>query len=339
MADGHRAGAPPAPPARAGPRAPLGASPLPARGAPNLPRRAGAGLGQGAWVTSGCDAPLRARGAGALRGFLYLAAKLPVPLAPLALVLPPPRPLLLSCLSALFSGLITFRIKAKPSPGCEYNAPPSPLGEERGAGAPRGGRGRGRARRAARRRRGGRPGGGLTTSPASAAAQVGPGRAGRPCLARSAPGSRCPERERGPGARASSKEGGGSPPPLYLHFSFPRPHPATSARGALPFWGRWVGCRVRIERRGGGPFPRVVMKLPELPGGACRPNGGHRDMFRVWREDTLPCPRSGRVLWGEWETGERAFSKHCQGEPPGPAGGSRSGLCLLSWTRTQQPDG
>lgn len=148
----------PAPPARACPRVSLCTSSLlgPRRHL-TYPAAQGPGLGQGAWITSGWDAPLRPAGP-ALSG-IYLAAKLSVPLAPLAL-LPPPRPLLLSCLSALFSGLITFRIKAKPSPGCEYNAPPSPLGEERGAGAPRGGRGRDRARRAARRRRGGLPGGG-----------------------------------------------------------------------------------------------------------------------------------------------------------------------------------
>ncbi|KAM9194457.1 uncharacterized protein PS065_018505 [Dugong dugon] len=67
---------------------------------------------------------------------------------------PSPCPHLHFSLSALFSGLITFRIKAKPSPGCEYNAPRSSPGEERGAGAPRAGRGRGRAPQAARRRRG-----------------------------------------------------------------------------------------------------------------------------------------------------------------------------------------
>lgn len=37
-------------------------------------------------------------------------------------------------LSTLFSGLITFRIKAKPSPGCEYNAPRASRGEEKGCG-------------------------------------------------------------------------------------------------------------------------------------------------------------------------------------------------------------
>lgn len=46
----------------------------------------------------------------------------------------PPRPSLLT----LFSGLITFRIKAKPSPGCEYNAPRASRGEERGAETSRG---------------------------------------------------------------------------------------------------------------------------------------------------------------------------------------------------------
>lgn len=46
----------------------------------------------------------------------------------------PPRPSLLT----LFSGLITFRIKAKPSPGCEYNALRASRGEERGAETSRG---------------------------------------------------------------------------------------------------------------------------------------------------------------------------------------------------------
>lgn len=41
-------------------------------------------------------------------------------------------------LSTLFSGLISFRIKAKPSPGCEYNAPRASRGEERGAETSRG---------------------------------------------------------------------------------------------------------------------------------------------------------------------------------------------------------
>lgn len=37
-----------------------------------------------------------------------------------------------------FSGLISFHIKAKPSPGCEYNAPRASRGEERGAETSRG---------------------------------------------------------------------------------------------------------------------------------------------------------------------------------------------------------
>lgn len=139
----------PASPAPARPSAPRCA---PTReGAPLTPPCGGRGSGRVGYIGVGRASP--AGRAAALGGFLYLAAKLSVPLPPLAL-LPAPPPLLLSCLSALFSGLITFRIKAKPSPGCEYNAPPSPPGEERGAGAPRGGRGRGRAPRAARRRRG-----------------------------------------------------------------------------------------------------------------------------------------------------------------------------------------
>lgn len=156
-----RAGAP-SPPARPRlpqpARAPLHLSaPRPAR-APNLPRCAGAGTRAGCVDYIGVGRAPPAHGAGALGGFILQSNSRCLWL--LLLFSPQPRPLLLSCLSALFSGLITFRIKAKPSPGCEYNAPPSPLGEERGAGAPRGGRGRGRARRAARRRRGGLPGGG-----------------------------------------------------------------------------------------------------------------------------------------------------------------------------------
>lgn len=182
------------------PRAPLHVSaPGPAR-ALNLPRRADAGARAGCGGYIGVARAPPARGAGALGGFLYLAAKLSVPLAPLAL-LPPPRPLL-SCLSALFSGLITFHIKAEPSPGCEYNAPPSPLGEERGAGAQRGGRGRGRARRAALRRRGGRRGGGPQPSLRRLPRRRWhPGGGRRPCLGRRAPGSRCPQREKSRGRR------------------------------------------------------------------------------------------------------------------------------------------
>lgn len=56
-------------PSAPSPRAPLRAPPLPARGAPHLPRRAGAGLGQGAGVTSGCDAPLRPAGPALSGGF------------------------------------------------------------------------------------------------------------------------------------------------------------------------------------------------------------------------------------------------------------------------------
>lgn len=37
-------------------------------------------------------------------------------------------------LSTLFSGLISFRIKAKPSPGCEYNAPRASRGGGEGCG-------------------------------------------------------------------------------------------------------------------------------------------------------------------------------------------------------------
>lgn len=169
---------------------------------------------------------------------------------------PPPRPLLLSCLSALFSGLITFHIKAEPSPGCEYNAPPSPLGEERGAGAQRGGRGRGRARRAALRRRGGRPGGGPQPSLRRLPRRRWhSGRGGRPCLGRRAPGSRCPQREKSRGPKASSKERGEPQHglQLYPHFFFPKPHPATSAGPPLDpehltFWSCRFRYRIRVKR-------------------------------------------------------------------------------------------
>lgn len=200
-----------------------------------------------------------ARGADALRGFLYLPAKLSVPLAPLAL-LPPPRPLLLSSLSALFSGLITFRIKAKPSPGCEYNAPPSPLGEERGAGAPRGGRGRGRARRAARRRRGGRPGGGPDHLACVCRGAGGTRAPARGPEADARPGQQVSGAGKGAGTGASLKEGGEPERglPLYLHFFFPKPHPPTSAGlpvqpESLPSWGRGVRFRVRVERSADSP--------------------------------------------------------------------------------------
>lgn len=53
-------------------------------------------------------------------------------------LLPLPSDVLQGRLSTLFSGLITFRIKAKPSPGCEYNAPRASGGEERGAETSRG---------------------------------------------------------------------------------------------------------------------------------------------------------------------------------------------------------
>lgn len=251
--------APPArpkfPSQRLPPRAPLHLSaPGPAR-APNLPRRAEAGAQAGCRGYIGVARAPPARGASALGGFLYLAAKLSVPLAPLSLP-PPPRPLLLSCLSALFSGLITFHIKAEPSPGCEYNAPPSPLGEERGAGAQRGGRGRGRARRAALRRRGGRPGGGPQPSLRRLPRRRWhSGRGGRPCLGRRAPGSRCPQREKSRGPKASSKERGEPQHglQLYPHFFFPKPHPATSAGPPLDpehltFWSCRFRYRIRVKR-------------------------------------------------------------------------------------------
>lgn len=235
--------APPAPQPRLPPRAPLRLSaPRPAR-PPHLPRRAAARARAG-WVTSGWDASLRPAGP-SLSGDFFISLPNSRCLSLLSLFSPSPPPLLLSCLSALFSGLITFRIKAKPSPGCEYNAPPSPPGEERGAGAPRGGRGRGRAPRAARRRRGrgareaalvaaGQPRAG-TTSSASAAAQVGRGPPRQPRRGGLPPtpsrGSRCPQPERGPGLRASWNEGGEPERglPLEPHFCFPEPHPATSA--------------------------------------------------------------------------------------------------------------
>ncbi|XP_039709459.1 translation initiation factor IF-2-like [Pteropus medius] len=256
--------APEFPSQRLPPRAPLHLSaPGPAR-ARNLPRRAEAGARAGCGGYIGVARAPPARGAGALGGFLYLAAKLSVPLAPLAL-LPPPRPLLLSCLSALFSGLITFHIKAEPSPGCEYNAPPSPLGEERGAGAQRGGRGRGRARRAALRRRGGRRGGGPQPSLGRLPRRRWhPGSAGRPCLGRRAPGSRCPQREKSRGPKASSKERGEPEHglQLYPHFFFPKPHLATSAGPLLapehlPFWS----CGIRAALWVSIPF---TMRKPRL---------------------------------------------------------------------------
>lgn len=47
---------------------------------------------------------------------------------------PLPSDVLQGRLSTLFSGLITFRIKAKPSPGCEYNAPRASGGGGEGCG-------------------------------------------------------------------------------------------------------------------------------------------------------------------------------------------------------------
>ena len=153
-----RAGAPLTPPRRAGARAGcvgyigLGS----ASGAPR------------AVALGGCLSPPNSR------GLSRLSLLSPLPSPP-----PLPSSLLLSCPSALFSGLITFRIKAKPSPGCEYNAPPSPPGAERGAGAPRAGRGRGQARGLRGPGGGGAPGGG----PRGCA--PGPPRpGGRPCRGR-----------------------------------------------------------------------------------------------------------------------------------------------------------
>lgn len=198
-------------PAARPPCRPRRRAPRPAR-APHLPRRAGPGLGQGARVTSGwkrlSGPPGRlSRGDGGDGRWSLSPPNSRRLLAPPALLPPSPHSLLLSCLSALFSGLITFRIKAKPSPGCEYKAPPSPPGEERGAGAA-GGRGRGRGPRG-----GGEPGGGPqgwvpgsppqpSPSPAGGG-RAGGTRAGKPAWRREAlprtPGSRCPSGKGAPG--------------------------------------------------------------------------------------------------------------------------------------------
>lgn len=212
---------------------------------------------------------------------IYLAVQLSVPLAPLAL-LPLPRPLLLSCLSALFSGLITFRIKAKPSPGCEYNAPPSPLGEERGAGAPRGGRGRDRARRAARRRRGGLPGGG----PGPPRLRLQRRRWVQVLRKEALPrtpghGSRCPERESGLGLRASSKKGGEPERGLPLSSQSPTQrlqpgHP----RNLSPCLSGAIGLGLEPKEVQILLHLQIVMNVPKAPTGAEHSNRGFRDIFK-----------------------------------------------------------
>lgn len=200
-----QAGTPP--PAARPPCRPRRRAPRPAR-APHLPRRAGPGLGQGARVTSGwkrLSRPpgRRSRGDGGDEGWSLSPPNSRGPLAPPALLPPSPHPLLLSRLSALFSGLITFRIKAKPSPGCEYKAPPSPPGEERGAGAAGG------ADLAGAGSPGAAPEAGcgehLLTPPSPAGGgRAGGTRVGKPSWRREAlprtpgPGSRCPS---GKGAR------------------------------------------------------------------------------------------------------------------------------------------
>lgn len=129
----------------------------------------------------------------------------------------PHGPSFLSCLSVLFSGLITFRIKAKPSPGCEYNAPPGPPGED-GVPGRRGLRG------------GGRPG---------AAAQVGPRRAPRPSPGQQVCGGEGGRRGAGSLLRPLLPEAAPSdfsgPPDRALSVSVP----AGSGRGS----GRKAGLR------------------------------------------------------------------------------------------------
>lgn len=69
----------------------------------------------------------------------------------------------------------------------------------------------------------------------------------------------------------------------------------------------------------------MVMTLPHLPGGGCRPNGRCGDLSGVWRADTLlPSAREGARGRGSGGTGNRrACGKFSQGEPPGTPG-SRS---------------
>lgn len=192
----------------AGPRAPLCAARfLGPRESPTYPAAQGRGSGR---VRGLHRAGRRLSGPAGCRSRGFLSPRNSRGLSLLSLFSPPnPHTLLLSCLSALFSGLITFRIKGKPSPGCEYNAPPSPPGEEKGAGAPQAGRGRGPARKLRGPGGGAAPGGGPRGyRPGPPRPRRRPGRwdaaAGWEALFSDAGlGQQVSERERGSGMRAS----------------------------------------------------------------------------------------------------------------------------------------
>lgn len=263
------------------PRPAGGRSPPPAR--PSAPRRSRARAGapltppRRAGARAGCVGYIGLGSASGAPRAVALGGCLSPPnsrgLSRLSLLSPSPPPsLLLSCPSALFSGLITFRIKAKPSPGCEYNAPPSPPGAERGAGAPRAGRGRGRARGLRGLGGGGAPGGG----PRGCAPGPPRPRRGRPCFRRRprAAGVRV---GKGPGDEGILETGRRAGPrthslPRLFFPKHPPPPPPRSSDFSLAFPGPGA-----FSHRGLGLASKEASQI--LPGcHACAPGaqGGRK---------------------------------------------------------------